>query len=116
MKLRPDEVDLVGGWLDLEGVVRADAVCERIAELTSRVLVRVAASERYGDWETLFRDPTDGRLWERTYPQGGIQGGGPPRLSLISREAACSKYGVTPEASRATATPGVDPGRRHRRA
>ena len=32
------------------------------------------------------------RLCERTYPQGEMQGGGPPRLRVLSEEEARQKY------------------------
>ncbi|MBW2453417.1 MAG: hypothetical protein JRI68_02850, partial [Deltaproteobacteria bacterium] len=53
---------------------------------------QVAISERYGAWKTLFRDPSDGRLWERTYPEGHLQGGGPPMLSTVTEEQARRRY------------------------
>ena len=43
--------------------------------LTSSWLRKVADSRDYGAWETLFRDTRDGRLWERTYPQGNCMAG-----------------------------------------
>ncbi len=95
MNLRPDEVELVGKWIFDGKVSRADAVADRIKHLTERVLQKVAVSKDYGAWETLYRDPADGRLWERTYPQGHMHGGGPPRLAVISPEDARKKYGVT---------------------
>lgn len=93
MNLRPEEEELVGAWIFEGGRMRADDVCERIEYLLSNVLEPLRDSLQHGAWETLYRDPTDGRLWERTYPQGDLQGGGPPRLSLIEREAAIRKYG-----------------------
>jgi hypothetical protein len=92
MKLKPDEVELVGKWVRVNGQVRADETCERIQCLTTHHLRKVATSKQWGDWETLFEDPDDGRFWERTYPQGEMQGGGPPRLSILSREQALAKY------------------------
>lgn len=92
MKLKPDEIELAGKWITVNGQVRADETCERIQWLTTCHLRKVAASKRWGDWETLFEDPDDGRFWERTYPQGEMQGGGPPRLSTLSREQAQAKY------------------------
>jgi len=74
------------------GKVRADETCDRIQWLTTHHLRKVATSKQWGDWETLFEDPDDGRFWERTYPQGEMQGGGPPRLSLLGREKAQAKY------------------------
>ena len=43
-------------------------------------------------WETLYRDPRDGRLWELTYPQSEMHGGGPRRLHVLSRDEAAAKY------------------------
>jgi hypothetical protein len=59
MKLRPTETELIGRWEMADGRVRADATCERIEWLTSSYLEKIAASG--GGWETLFRDPDDGR-------------------------------------------------------
>ena len=92
MNLRPDEVELEGKWQIDGSTMRADSVCARIEELTTSVLELVAHSPQVGAWETLFRDPSDGRFWERTYPQGELHGGGPPRLAVISREEAKRKY------------------------
>lgn len=86
------ETVLTGQWLFDGQNVRADEVCARIEALTSGVLEKIAISTQNGAWETLFRDPRDGRLWERTYPQGDLQGGGPPRLATISLGDARRRY------------------------
>lgn len=92
--LRPEETDLVGQWLDTGNRIEGDAVCGRIRRLTAEHLERIADS---GDgWETLYRDPVDGRLWEHTYPHSELHGGGPPRLSVITPEHAAAKYGSRP--------------------
>jgi hypothetical protein len=80
----------------VDGRVRADATGERNECLTSRYLEKIAASG--GGWDTLFRDPDDGRYWERTYPMGDMQGGGPPSLFVLSAEKAYAKYGFTESA------------------
>ena len=46
-------------------------------------------------WECVFRDPRDDRLWELTYPESSVHGSGPRRLSVISADAARSKYPLT---------------------
>ena len=46
-----------------------------------------------GGWSKLYRDPSDGRLWELTFPNSEWHGGGPPCLTCISREKADGKYG-----------------------
>ncbi len=93
MKLEPHETKLIGKWVVENGQVRADAICKRIDWLTSHQLRRIAISKRWGAWETLFRDPDDGRYWERTYPQSEMHGGGPPALECLSREQGQAKYG-----------------------
>jgi len=92
MKLKPEEVILTGRWLFDGYVNRGDLVCERIAWLTQHELQRLANSQQWGDWEILYLDPSDGRHWELTYPQGDLQGGGPPQLQLISAADARIKY------------------------
>lgn len=94
MKLRSDESLLAGSWEFVNNEMRGDAVCERIEWLVVRQLKKIASSPQWGDWETLFQDPSDGRYWERTYPQGELQGGGPPQLRVISPEEAKAKYKI----------------------
>jgi hypothetical protein len=83
---------LTGSWIVRDGRIRADSVCDRIEWLISRELQMVANSPEWGGWETLYKDPNDGRYWERTYPQGDLHGGGPPQLRLITPEQATKKY------------------------
>jgi hypothetical protein len=91
-KLQPNETILTGRWLVEDGHVRGDATCERIKWLTSHYLQKISDSPQWGAWETLYRDPGDGRYWERTYPQGEMQGGGPPQLSCLTIDQAKEKY------------------------
>ena len=44
-------------------------------------------------WDTLFRDPRDGRLWEKIYPMSEMHGGGPPTLRLLPESDVVQKYG-----------------------
>jgi hypothetical protein len=92
MKLRPHETVLKGSWINVNNVMHGDAVCERIDWLIKNELREMASSPKWGDWETLFQDPSDGRYWERTYPYGDLQGGGPPQLEVISEDKARAKY------------------------
>lgn len=92
--LQPNETLLTGQWTIHDGRMHRDATCERIEWLVSRYLQKIADSPRSGAWETLYRDPHDGRLWERTYPQGEMQGGGPPQLRHLEANEAKRKYGV----------------------
>jgi hypothetical protein len=92
-RIEPHETELPGGWVVEGGPVRGDDISERIKWLTENWLLQLAYSRDGGAWETLYRDPTDGRLWERTYPQGEMHGGGPPRLALLTPSQAAEKYG-----------------------
>jgi len=71
--------------------VEADANCRRIEELTRRHLHEGARDE--SGWDILYVDPADDRFWELTYPDSGVQGGGPPRLACLIRDKAADKYG-----------------------
>lgn len=94
MKLRTDEHVLTGSWLYIDHVMRGDSVCYRIEWLITNHLKNIASNPIWGDWETLFQDPSDGGYWERTYPQGDLQGGGPPQLKVISEDDGKEKYGI----------------------
>lgn len=94
MKLKPDERELIGQWVLVDGKVRRDAVCERIEWLIAHQLKEIAISKQWGAWETLFQDPDDGRFWERTYLQGSSHGGGPPSLRVLSPDQARVKYQI----------------------
>jgi hypothetical protein len=92
LKLQPQEVELVGTWLQEHGKVRGDISCQRIKWLTENHLHKLKVAG--GGWETLFQDPDDKRYWEQTYPQGEMQGGGPPKLQAITDQQAKMKYQV----------------------
>lgn len=94
MNLRPEESEIVGEWTFDGKKMHGDAACERIKYLLEHELQKLGESKDFGGWEVLYRDPADGRLWERTYPQGHMHGGGPPKLATISREEAIRKYGA----------------------
>ena len=96
MDLKPHETDLVGGWAFDGGRIVADAVENRIHYLITHSLEKIAVCPETGGWETLYRDPSDGRYWERTFPQGELQGGGPMRLINIPAVDAAAKYRIGP--------------------
>jgi hypothetical protein len=93
MEIRPDESLITGGWVLVDGRMTEDAPLRRINSLVSSYLERVAVSA--DGWETLYHDPADGRYWEKTYPHGGMQGGGPASLRVLDVAAAREKYGVS---------------------
>lgn len=90
--IHPAESELVGHWtLEDSGHV-VDATCRRIEFLLGSYLVQLGRSPEGG--ATLFRDPTDLRLWELTYPNGNLPGGGPPLLRCVSLEQAGLRHDV----------------------
>jgi Immunity protein 27 len=90
-ELATEEVDLRGNWIvQKDRSVVGDATEQRIEWLTTQKLERIARDS--SGWETLYRDPRDGRLWELTYPQSEMHGGGPCRLHVVSRDEAAGKY------------------------
>jgi hypothetical protein len=91
-KLAPDETELVGQWLTRTRKIAADPTCARIEWLVSQHLVPLGTVGSGPD--ELYRDPESGRLWERTWPQSQLPGGGPPRLAQIAPDAARAKYGT----------------------
>lgn len=91
-RILPQEKEIVGAWELQQGVVKASEAARRIDDLVERYLESVAAST--DGWSRLFRDPSDGRYWELTYPEGSSHGGGAPRLTNISREDAASRYDI----------------------
>ncbi len=88
--LLPQETRLVGKFRLIDDRVVADQVSARIDQLIETYLQQERAHE--SGREVLFRDPNDDRCWERTYPQGELQGGGPPSLTCLSFEIANAKY------------------------
>lgn len=92
MKLEPHERDLVGAWKLVDGTLAADTTAKRIERLIKNFLIELGADP--SGWDVLYRDPSDGRLWEVTYPQSESEGGGPPRLTHLSLDEAAKKYGA----------------------
>jgi len=92
MALKPEEKELIGNWVVQSGRVVGDDVEQRIGELVDQYLEKVAVSPASGGWDTLYRDPQDGRYWELTYPRSEMHGGGPRQLTVLSLEAAEEKY------------------------
>lgn len=96
LALQPGDVQLTGYWIDLgSGMVR-DATWERIDWLVAHQLQRLAGLPQGP--AALFRDPRDGRLWEKVHEHPQLRDGGPPRLTLLTPETAREKYGMFSDA------------------
>ena len=90
MKLGAGETLLKGRWLFDENGLCADDTAKRIGELTGSYLLEVARDS--AGWDALYRDPADGRLWELTYPESNLHGGGPPQLRCVTPAQVSQKY------------------------
>jgi hypothetical protein len=90
--LSAHETELVGAWVEAANGVVGDETCARIEALIRDTLEHVADHPECGAWQSLFRDPADGRFWERTYPHGDSHGGGPPAIRCIDERAARETY------------------------
>ena len=88
----PHETELTGSWIREAGKFVPDDTAKRITILLRNWFNPVA--EAGGGWERLLRDPSDGRLWELTFPKSGMHGGGPPALRVVSADVARAKYGI----------------------
>ena len=93
MGIGPDEVEIVGSWITVNGRMTENEASCRISSLIETELKEVATSK--DGWEKLYRDPRDGRYWELTYPRGEMQGGGPQALLLANSEKVQEKYGIS---------------------
>lgn len=89
-KPRPNETSIICNWIKVGDRIEGDPACERIEFLTYEYLEKIGTDE--SGWDTLFRDPEDGRYWERIYPSSHMHGGGPPTLAVMSEGEARIKY------------------------
>ncbi len=87
--LKEHETELVGMWLDLGLKVTGDAICDRIEWLTDTRLERLSKNGEL--LAELYRDPNDGRLWEKILPFVD----GPPTLRVVTPAAAAERFGCT---------------------
>jgi hypothetical protein len=91
-KIEANETTIIGQNILVQGRIAGDDASQRIADLVTTHLTKLGHDQ--SGWDTLYRDPYDGRLWELIYPQSELQGGGPPSLVVISQDAAAAKYKV----------------------
>lgn len=89
-KLQTHEVKLQATLKHNGFEMQNDAIGERIQFLISNYLIEIATDS--SGWFKLFRDPTDNRYWELSYPESELQGGGAALLVYISERDAKAKY------------------------
>jgi hypothetical protein len=93
MRLDPDENDLQGKWILIEGRIVGDEVTARIEQLIRAYLKKVATDQ--SGWEVRYRDLIDGRYWELPIQWVAQRAGGPPRLAVLAAEQAKRKYDIS---------------------
>jgi hypothetical protein len=60
MALRLDETDLIGNWIKSGDRVIGDQVEQRIHDLITHQLKKIALDPQSGGWQVLYLDPNDG--------------------------------------------------------
>jgi hypothetical protein len=94
MRIPPNDTLISAGPRSSETQNGPSAASNRIHDLTSTYLIKLGTDE--SGWDVLYQDPADGRLWELTYPQSGMHGGGPPQLEVLPLALAKQKYSDCP--------------------
>lgn len=79
--LGPHETHLKGRWVLSGRSLIPDEVSYRIEYLKSQFLIKVSVDP--SGWKTLYKDPSDGRYWELSFPDSETQGGGPAELKCL---------------------------------
>ncbi|GAB5556831.1 MAG: hypothetical protein SchgKO_10440 [Schleiferiaceae bacterium] len=74
------ENEFIGKWIFKDGRVIADSTCEFIQSIIENDLTEIATG---GDGWTKRYKHINGSIWELTYPESHLQGGGPPKLTRI---------------------------------
>jgi len=92
MGIAPNETEIVGSWVTVDGRMTEDDANHRITLLIETDLRHLATSK--DGWEKLYRDTQDGRYWELTYYLSEMQGGGPRALLLANPRIIQEKYGI----------------------
>jgi Immunity protein 27 len=83
-----------GFWLDLGSKVVKDSGWIRIEWLIDNRLVCIAQKDE--ETGLLYRNPSDDKLWHFYLVSPGLQNGGPPALTQISKDKAHDLFGEFP--------------------
>ena len=80
-RIAPSETEIIGRHILRDGRVVADDQCQRVQDLVGGYLEFLGKDA--SGWDALYRDPADGRFWERVYLESAIHGGGPASLRVV---------------------------------
>lgn len=73
---------LADHWVVRGSKVSAEGDAAKIDALLSADLIKLSTAD--GGWRTLYRHRRTGGLWELSYPQSEMHGGGPRRLRQLA--------------------------------
>jgi len=71
---------IVGNWIYENGEIVADSNCKIIESMLKEELREIEVSE--DGWTKRYQDE-NGNIWELTFPESNLLGGGPPQLTRI---------------------------------
>jgi|SRR5215217_4860875 len=91
--LQPNETLITGKWINTVEMMVGDYNCKRIEWLTNHYLI--LTETRDAGWTKIYQDRTDQRYWAKTFPQGELQGGGPPQLRCVGDNPTQLYKGMT---------------------
>lgn len=74
------EKEIIGKWVFKNGKIFADSNCEAIKSMIKNDLSEIEISE--DGWTKIYQH-TNGSIWELSYPESHLHGGGPPKLTRI---------------------------------
>ena len=83
LHIKPHETEIIGRYFLRKGQLVPDDNCERVAQLINGYL-EFMAKDKTG-WTSLYKDPNDGRYWEKAYLQNETHGGGPASLRVVTK-------------------------------
>ncbi len=75
-----NQKEFVGKWIFKEGKVIGDENCKIIKLMIENDLIEFETSDN--GWTKRYKGK-DGTIWELTYPESHLHGGGPPKLAQI---------------------------------
>ncbi|NVK73288.1 MAG: hypothetical protein HWE24_07400 [Oceanospirillaceae bacterium] len=75
------DIEIIGKWTFENGEMIPDDNCRRIEKMLQNELIVLESSKE--GWTKLCEDK-NGTLWELTYPESHLHGGGPPKLRRLN--------------------------------
>jgi len=74
--------EIIGKWICKNGEIIADPNCQIIESMIENDLKEISSSE--DGWTKHYQEKND-NIWELTYPENHLHGGGLPKLTRIKK-------------------------------